>query len=36
MLRDVTVEDEEYWEIGKQTYIDLAKKYIAIGMQPIA
>ena len=35
VIRDVTPEDEERWEKGKQLYIDLAKKYLKIGLQPI-
>ena len=36
MIRDVTPEDEERWKKGKQLYIDLAKKYLKIGLQPIS
>ena len=32
-VREVTAEEEEHWELGKQRYIDLARKYIEIGMQ---
>jgi len=35
IVRDVTPEDEERWKRGKQLYIDLAKKYLKIGLQPI-
>ena len=35
VIRDVTPEDEERWKGGKQLYIDLAKKYLKIGLQPI-
>jgi carbonic anhydrase/acetyltransferase-like protein (isoleucine patch superfamily) len=35
VIRNVTPEDEETWEKGKQLYIDLAKKYLKIGLQPI-
>jgi carbonic anhydrase/acetyltransferase-like protein (isoleucine patch superfamily) len=35
VIRDVTPEDEKRWEIGKRLYIDLAKKYLKIGLQPI-
>jgi len=35
VIRDVTPEDEERWKRGKQLYIDLAKKYLRIGLQPI-
>jgi carbonic anhydrase/acetyltransferase-like protein (isoleucine patch superfamily) len=34
-IRQVTPQDEERWEKGKQLYIDLAKKYLAIGLQPM-
>ncbi len=33
--RDVKPEDLELWDFGKQIYIDLAKKYLDIGMQEI-
>jgi carbonic anhydrase/acetyltransferase-like protein (isoleucine patch superfamily) len=33
VLREVTIEDEEMWEKGKQLYVDLAKKYLKIGLQ---
>ena len=36
VLRNVTPEDEERWKRGKQLYIDLAKKYLKIGLQPIS
>jgi carbonic anhydrase/acetyltransferase-like protein (isoleucine patch superfamily) len=35
VIRNVTPEDEERWKRGKQLYIDLAKKYLRIGLQPI-
>jgi len=35
VIRDVTLEDEEWWEKGKQLYIDLAKKYLKLGLQPM-
>jgi carbonic anhydrase/acetyltransferase-like protein (isoleucine patch superfamily) len=35
VIRSVTPEDEERWKRGKQLYIDLAKKYLKIGLQPI-
>jgi carbonic anhydrase/acetyltransferase-like protein (isoleucine patch superfamily) len=35
VVRNVTPEDEESWKWGKQLYIDLAKKYLKIGLQPI-
>jgi carbonic anhydrase/acetyltransferase-like protein (isoleucine patch superfamily) len=35
VIRDVTSEDEERWRKWKQLYIDLAKKYLKIGLQPV-
>ena len=35
VIRRVTRKDEERWKKGKQIYIDLAKKCLKIGMQPI-
>jgi len=35
VVRNITPEDEERWKKGKQVYIDLAKKYLKIGLQPI-
>ena len=35
VIRNVTPEDEERWKRGKQLYIDLAKKYLTIGLEPI-
>ncbi|MBW1851385.1 MAG: gamma carbonic anhydrase family protein [Deltaproteobacteria bacterium] len=34
-VREITPEDEKIWERGKQIYLDLAKKYLTIGMQQI-
>jgi carbonic anhydrase/acetyltransferase-like protein (isoleucine patch superfamily) len=34
-IRDVMPEDEERWRKGKQLYIDLAKKYLKIGLHPV-
>jgi carbonic anhydrase/acetyltransferase-like protein (isoleucine patch superfamily) len=36
VIRKVTPKDEERWQEGKQLYIDLAKKYLKIGLQPIS
>jgi carbonic anhydrase/acetyltransferase-like protein (isoleucine patch superfamily) len=36
VIRNVTPEEEEQWKRGKQLYIDLAKKYLRIGLQPIS
>jgi len=35
VVRDVSDQDEEFWSWGKQLYIDLAKKYLDIGMEPV-
>ncbi len=35
VIRDVTPEDEARWKKRKQLYIDLAKRYLKIGLQPI-
>ena len=35
VIRTVTLKDEKRWKRGKQIYIDLAKKYLKIGLQPI-
>jgi len=35
IVRDVTEKDQEVWNMGKQVYIDLAKKYLDVGMEPI-
>ena len=34
-VRQVTPEDEKRWGKAKQLYIDLAKKYLNIGLQPV-
>lgn len=34
-VRELTKKDEEFWKWGKQIYIDLAKKYLDIGMEPL-
>jgi carbonic anhydrase/acetyltransferase-like protein (isoleucine patch superfamily) len=36
VIRNVTPEEEEEWKRGKQLYIDLAKKYLKIGLQSIS
>jgi carbonic anhydrase/acetyltransferase-like protein (isoleucine patch superfamily) len=36
IVREVTAQDEEFWVWGKQVYIDLAKKYLDEGMEPVA
>jgi carbonic anhydrase/acetyltransferase-like protein (isoleucine patch superfamily) len=35
VVRQVTAEDEAFWAWGKQLYIDLAAKYLAVGMQAL-
>jgi len=34
VVRKVTAKDEEFWNRGKQLYVDLAKKYLDEGMEP--
>ena len=33
VVREISSADEEFWSRGKQTYIDLARKYLNIGMR---
>jgi len=35
VLRNITPEEEKWWKRGKELYINLAKKYLKIGLQPI-
>ena len=35
IIREVAERDQKIWIRSKQTYIDLAKKYLDIGMEPI-
>lgn len=35
VIRKVNARDKEFWSYGKQLYIDLAKKYLDTGMEPI-
>ena len=35
VVRNVTAKDEEFWNLGKQLYVDLAKKYLDEGMEPL-
>lgn len=35
IVRDVSEKDQQFWGWGKQLYIDLAKKYLDIGMEPV-
>ena len=34
-IRKVAEKDVEYWKMGKQLYVDLAGKYIEMGMNPL-
>ncbi len=36
IVREIKAADMEFWNWGKQLYIDLAKKYLVEGMQPVA
>jgi phenylacetic acid degradation protein len=35
VVRDIEPEDRELWDYGKQLYIDLAKRYLEKGMEPV-
>jgi carbonic anhydrase/acetyltransferase-like protein (isoleucine patch superfamily) len=35
IVREISAKDEEFWKMGKQLYIDLAKKYLDEGMAPV-
>lgn len=35
VVREVTAKDETMWDWAKQLYIDLAKKYLHEGMEPV-
>ena len=35
IVREIAEKDQEFWNWGKQIYIDLAKKYLDVGMEPI-
>jgi carbonic anhydrase/acetyltransferase-like protein (isoleucine patch superfamily) len=35
IVREITPKDEKFWKWGKQLYIDLAKKYLDEGMEPV-
>ena len=35
IVREINEQDKELWNWGKQLYIDLAKKYLDKGMQPV-
>jgi carbonic anhydrase/acetyltransferase-like protein (isoleucine patch superfamily) len=36
IVREVSAKDEEFWKWGKQLYVDLAKKYLDEGMEPVS
>jgi carbonic anhydrase/acetyltransferase-like protein (isoleucine patch superfamily) len=36
VVREVKARDKEFWIRGKQVYVDLAKKYLDVGMHPMA
>ncbi|MDQ1331710.1 MAG: phenylacetic acid degradation protein [Thermodesulfobacteriota bacterium] len=36
IVREITANDEEFWNMGKQLYIDLAKKYLDVGIHPVS
>nr|HID58074.1 gamma carbonic anhydrase family protein [Desulfobacterales bacterium] len=35
VVRKISDRDEEFWDWGKQLYIDLAKKYLKVEMKPV-
>ena len=35
VVREVTAKDEAFWNWGKQLYVDLAKKYLDEGLEPL-
>ena len=35
-IREVTSEDEKMWGRAKQVYVDLARKYLELGMQEVS
>jgi len=35
IVRGLSARDEEFWNWGKQLYVDLAKKYLEEGMEPV-
>jgi carbonic anhydrase/acetyltransferase-like protein (isoleucine patch superfamily) len=35
IIRKIATKDREYWDMGKELYINLAKKYLTIGMERI-
>jgi carbonic anhydrase/acetyltransferase-like protein (isoleucine patch superfamily) len=35
IVREISAKDEEFWNWGKQLYIDLAQKYLDEGLEPV-
>jgi carbonic anhydrase/acetyltransferase-like protein (isoleucine patch superfamily) len=35
VLRNIAPRDIEYWDMGKELYVNLAKKYISLGMKKV-
>jgi carbonic anhydrase/acetyltransferase-like protein (isoleucine patch superfamily) len=35
VVRRLTEKDKEFWNWGKQLYVDLAQKYLDVGMEPL-
>ena len=35
VVREIVSKDRDFWNAGKQLYIDLAKKYLDEGMEPV-
>ena len=35
IIREITEKDINFWSVGKQVYIDLAKKYLDVGMHKL-
>ena len=35
ILREASIKDQEFWNWGKQLYIDLDRKYLDEGLEPV-
>jgi carbonic anhydrase/acetyltransferase-like protein (isoleucine patch superfamily) len=35
IVREINDKDQKFWNLGKQIYIDSAKKYLDVGMEPV-
>ena len=35
IVREISAKDEKFWNWGKQLYVDLARKYLDEGMEPV-